>query len=349
MAFKIASSPHTHNRRSTSSIMRTVIFCTVFGVAAQWFFFGWGTLIQILLASSVAVVTEAIIVKLRKRPIMPYLRDNSALLTGLLLGLSIPPLAPWWITVIGVIFAILIAKHLYGGLGQNLFNPAMVAYVVLLISFPVQMTTWLPPASLSAEPVSLIDSVYSVFTGFTQDGFSVHQLRMSVDGVTMATPLDTFKTSLTTGLTASETLANPIYGAIAGIGWEWVNIGFLIGGLIMLKMRIIQWQIPAGMLGMLFLVSSIAYILNPDGTASPIFHLFSGATMLGAFFIATDPVSASTTVKGRIIFGALIGLLVYLIRTWGGFPDGVAFGVLLGNMCVPLIDYYTRPRTFGHS
>jgi electron transport complex protein RnfD len=328
--------------------MRTVILCSALGIAAQWFFFGWGVLIQVILASLVALVSEAAILVLRKRPALPYLRDNSALLTGILVGISIPPLAPWWITVIGVVFAIVIAKHLYGGLGQNLFNPAMVAYVVLLISFPVQMTTWLPPSSISAAPVSLLDSLYTVFTGFTQDGFSVHQLRMSVDGVTMATPLDTLKTSLTTGHTTTETLANPIFGMIAGIGWEWVNVGFLLGGLLLLKLRIIQWQIPVGMLGALFVISTVAFLFNPDGTASPIIHLFSGATMLGAFFIATDPVSASTTVKGRLIFGALIGILVYLIRTWGGFPDGVAFSVLLANMCVPMIDYYTRPRTYGH-
>ncbi|MDX1303773.1 electron transport complex subunit RsxD [Photobacterium sp.] len=349
MAFNIASSPHTHSRRSTSDIMRTVIVCTALGVAAQWFFFGWGTLIQILLASVVAVTSEAAIMKLRKRPALPYIRDNSALLTGMLVGISIPPLAPWWITVIGVVFAIVIAKHLYGGLGQNLFNPAMVAYVVLLISFPVQMTTWLPPLSLSAESTSLTDSLLAIFTGFTQDGFSVHQLRLSVDGVTMATPLDTLKTSLTTGLTTTEAMAKPVFGTISGVGWEWINLGFLLGGLIMLKMRVIQWHIPVGMLGALFVISSVAFLLNPDGTASPIFHLLSGATMLGAFFIATDPVSAATTVKGRLIFGALIGVLIYLIRTWGGFPDGVAFSVLLANMCVPLIDYYTRPRTYGHS
>ncbi|MGF1686224.1 electron transport complex subunit RsxD [Photobacterium japonica] len=348
MAFNITSSPHAHNRRSTSSLMRTVILCTSLGVAAQWYFFGWGVLIQVALSALLAVVAEAAVLLLRRRPLVPYLRDNTALLTGVLIGLAIPPLAPWWISVIGVLSAIIIAKHLYGGLGQNLFNPAMVAYVVLLISFPLQMTTWLPPSSLSAEPVSFIDSLSAIMTGFTQDGFSVYQLRMSVDGVTMATPLDTLKTSLTTGHTTTEILAGPVFGTLAGIGWEWVNIGFLIGGLILLKMRVIQWHIPVGMLGALFVMSTLAFLISPDTAGSPLFHLFSGATMLGAFFIATDPVTASTTVKGRLVFGALIGVLVYLIRTFGGFPDGVAFGVLLANMCVPMIDYYTRPRTFGH-
>ncbi|GHA38056.1 electron transport complex subunit RsxD [Photobacterium aphoticum] len=348
MAFNITSSPHAHSRRSTSSLMRTVILCSSLGVAAQCYFFGWGVLIQVALCALLAVIAEAGVLLLRRRPLIPYLRDNTALLTGVLIGLAIPPLAPWWISVIGVFSAIIIAKHLYGGLGQNVFNPAMVAYVVLLISFPLQMTTWLPPSAISAQPVSLIDSLSAIFTGFTPDGFSVYQLRLGVDGVTMATPLDTLKTSLTTGHTTTEILSGPVFGTLAGLGWEWVNIGFLIGGLIMLKMRVIQWHIPAGMLGGLFVMSTVAFLISPDTTGSPLFHLFSGATMLGAFFIATDPVTASTTVKGRLIFGALIGVLVYLIRTFGGFPDGVAFAVLLANMCVPLIDYYTRPRTFGH-
>ncbi|HIF9231818.1 TPA: electron transport complex subunit RsxD [Photobacterium damselae] len=347
--FNIASSPHAHSRKSTSAIMRTVILCAAFGIAAQTYFFGIGTLIQVLLASTVSVLAEACILKLRKRPIVPYLRDNSALLTGVLIGISIPPLAPWWLTVIGVIFAIVIAKHLYGGLGQNLFNPAMVAYVVLLISFPVQMTTWLPPSSLSANPTSILDSIMAIFTGFTQDGYSVQQLRLSIDGVTMATPLDTFKTSLTTGMHAVDIMAKPVYDSFAGIGWEWVNLGFLLGGLILLKMRIIQWYIPVSMLLGLFIASSIGYVVDPAQHASPLIHMFSGATMLGAFFIATDPITASTTVKGRLIFGAFIGVMTYLIRTHGGFPDGVAFSVLLANMCVPLIDYYTRPRTYGHT
>ncbi|MCG7495905.1 electron transport complex subunit RsxD [Vibrio sp. Of7-15] len=348
MAFFIASSPHAHNKKSTSAIMRLVALCTIPGLLAQVYFFGWGSLIQVALTVLASMLAEAVIVTMRGRPVQPYLRDNSALLTGLLIGLAIPPLAPWWIAIIGAIFAIVIAKHLYGGLGQNLFNPAMVAYVVLLISFPVQMTSWLPPKELLIEPVTITDTLWVIFTGNTMDGFSIHQLRTNIDGVTMATPLDTIKTSLTTGLTTSEILTQPIFSTFAGIGWQWVNIGFLIGGLVLLKQKIIQWHIPVAMISTLFIISSLFFIMDPDSTASPFMHLFSGATMLGAFFIATDPVSASTTPKGRLIFGAFIGLVVYLIRSWGGFPDGVAFAVLLANMAVPLIDYYTKPRTYGH-
>ncbi|WP_413112083.1 electron transport complex subunit RsxD [Thaumasiovibrio sp. DFM-14] len=348
MAFLFASSPHTHSKKRTNEIMRLVILCCLFGVIAQVYYFGYGSLIQIALAATTAIIAEACAVACRRRPIMPYLSDNSALLTGVLLGIALPPLAPWWIAIIGSLFAIIIAKHVYGGLGQNLFNPAMVAYVVLLISFPVQMTTWQPPLELMAEPITAYDAISVIFNGYSIDGFSANQLRIGIDGSTMATPLDTMKTALTTGFTTSETLTQPIYAAIGGIGWFWINAGFMLGGLILLKLRVIQWHIPAGMLGTMFILFTLSFAFNPDGSGSPLLHLFSGATMLGAFFIATDPVSAATTVKGRLIFGALVGLLVFLIRSWGGFPDGVAFAVLLANMTVPLIDHYTRPRTYGH-
>ena len=279
---------------------------------------------------------------------MRALRDNSAIVTAWLLAVAIPPWSPWWIMVIGLIFAIVIAKHLYGGLGQNLFNPAMVAYVVLLISFPVQMTSWSAPTSLIPDHVNFADTLSLIFTGYDYDGLSLQQVRSGVDGVTMATPLDAFKTGILTGATPSEVMSQPIFDGLGGIGWQWVNLAYLLGGIVMIKKRIIQWYIPAGFLASLTLFSLVFTLLTPGETASPVLHLLSGATMLGAFFIATDPVSASTTVKGRLIFGALIGALVFIIRSWGGFPDGVAFAVLLANMCVPLIDYYTKPRTYGH-
>lgn len=318
------------------------------GLAAQTYFFGWGTLIQLIFAIAVAVSLEALVMVFRKRSPMRALRDNSAIVTAWLLAVAIPPWSPWWIMVIGLIFAIVIAKHLYGGLGQNLFNPAMVAYVVLLISFPVQMTSWSAPTSLIPDHVNFADTLSLIFTGYDYDGLSLQQVRTGVDGVTMATPLDAFKTGIHTGATPSEVLSQPIFDGLAGIGWQWVNLAYLLGGLVMIKKRIIQWYIPVGFLASLTLFSVVFSLLTPGETASPIFHLLSGATMLGAFFIATDPVSASTTVKGRLIFGALIGALVFIIRSWGGFPDGVAFAVLLANMCVPLIDYYTKPRTYGH-
>jgi electron transport complex protein RnfD len=210
------------------------------------------------------------------------------------------------------------------------------------------MTSWSVPTSLIPDHVNFADVLSLIFTGFDGDGLSLQQVRAGVDGVTMATPLDAFKTGLHTGATPGEILSQPIFSGLAGIGWQWVNIAYFIGGLVMIKKRLIQWYIPVGFLASLTLFSLVFSLITPGETASPIFHLLSGATMLGAFFIATDPVSASTTVKGRLIFGALIGALVFIIRSWGGFPDGVAFAVLLANMCVPLIDYYTKPRTYGH-
>ncbi len=348
MAFFIASSPHTHSRRSTPDLMKWVALCALPGLATQTYFFGWGTIIQLLFAIVLAFSLESTVMLVRKRHPMSALRDNSALVTAWLLAVSIPPLSPWWIVTIGLVFAIVIAKHLYGGMGQNLFNPAMVAYVVLLISFPVQMTSWIAPSTLQPATISIGDSFALIFSGFNLDGLSLQQVRTGIDGVTMATPLDAFKTGLRAGQTSQEVLSHSQFSGLAGVGWEWVNIAYLLGGLLMLRLRIIAWHIPAAFLVSLVVFSGAFFLFTPGETASPILHLFSGATMLGAFFIATDPVSASTTVKGRLVFGAMIGALVFIIRSWGGFPDGVAFAVLLANMCVPMIDYYTKPRTYGH-
>lgn len=349
MAFRIASSPYTHNRRSTSRIMLLVVLAALPGIAAQCYFFGYGTLIQVLLAALTAWLGEAATLRLRKQPVAPVLADNSALLTALLLGISIPPLAPWWLVVLGTLFAIVIAKQLYGGLGQNPFNPAMVGYVVLLISFPVQMTSWLPPESLQVVKPGLADTFAMIFSNQTLAGASMQQLQLGIDGVSQATPLDSFKTGLRAGHSAEQLLAQPIYsGVIAGLGWQWVNLGYLLGGLFLLWNRTIRWHIPLSFLLSLTICATLGWFFSSDSLVSPLIHLFSGATMLGAFFIATDPVTASTTNKGRLLYGALVGLLVWLIRSFGGYPDGVAFAVLLANICVPLIDYYTQPRVYGH-
>ncbi|VEB98223.1 Na(+)-translocating NADH-quinone reductase subunit B [Cedecea lapagei] len=349
MVFKIASSPFTHNQRSTARIMMLVSLAALPGIAMQWYWFGWGTLIQVALGIVSAMAAEALVLRLRKRPLQSQLGDNSALLTGLLLGISIPPLAPWWMVVLGMVFAIIIAKQLYGGLGNNPFNPAMIGYVVLLIAFPVQMTSWLPPQSIAATVPGFVDSLQVIFHGATATGGTMDTLRMGVDGISQATPLDTFKTGLHAGHSAEQLLSAPIYGgALAGLGWQWVNLAYLAGGLFLLWRGTIRWHIPAGFLVALTVCSTLGWVISPEKCLSPMVHLLSGATMLGAFFILTDPVTASTTNRGRLIFGALVGLLVWLIRTYGGYPDGVAFAVLLGNITVPLIDYYTRPRAYGH-
>lgn len=348
MVFRIASSPYTHNQRQTSRIMLHVILATLPGIAVQCYVFGWGTLIQLVLAISCALLAETIILRLRAFPVRPVLTDNSALLTGLLLAVSIPPLVPWWIVVTGILFAIVIAKQLYGGLGNNPFNPAMVGYVVLLISFPVQMTGWQPPHNLSASTPDFMDSVWLVFTGHNQSEQTLTQLRVALDGISQATPLDSFKTGLRSGHSTSQLLHIPMLsGWLAGIGWQWVNLAYLAGGIYLLARKVIRWHIPVSFLASLLVCSVISWLLAPQNFPPPALHLFSGASMLGAFFILTDPVTAATTRLGRLIFGALAGLLVWLIRSFGGYPDAVAFATLLVNILVPLIDYYTRPTIYG--
>lgn len=348
MAFWIASSPHNHIQNETSALMRVVIYATIPGILAQWYFFGWGNLIHIGLAVTTALVSEFTILALRNKKIKDQLFDGSAILTAVLIGICLPAVAPWWISVIGTLFAIAVVKQLYGGLGHNPFNPAMAGYVMLLISFPLQMTTWLPPFSLVPIELDFANTLATIFTGFTVDGYSVEQLRTSIDGVTMATPLDTLKTNTNLGLTVLEASKAPVFGNNFALGWEWVNAGFLLGGIFLIAKKAIAWQTPVSFLASLFICSFIAYSISPDSSASTMFHWFSGATMLGAFFILTDPVTGATSVKGRIIVGSLAGLLVYVIRVFGGYPDGVAFAVLLCNMSAPLIDQYTRPRTYGH-
>ncbi|EHJ4127763.1 electron transport complex subunit RsxD [Escherichia fergusonii] len=349
MVFRIASSPYTHNQRQTSRIMLLVLLAAIPGIATQLWFFGWGTLVQIILAVISALSAEALVLKLRNQPIAAILKDNSALLTGLLLAVSIPPLAPWWMVVLGTVFAVIIAKQLYGGLGQNPFNPAMIGYVVLLISFPVQMTNWLPPYEIAATVPGMADALQVIFTGHTTSGGDMSTLRMGIDGISQATPLDTLKTSLHSGRSVEQIMQYPIFsGMLAGAGWQWVNLAWLAGGVWLLTIKVIRWHIPVSFLVSLALCATLGWLFAPESLASPQIHMLSGATMLGAFFILTDPVTASTTNRGRLIFGALAGVLVWLIRSFGGYPDGVAFAVLLANITVPLIDYYTRPHVYGH-
>lgn len=336
----INSSPHEHQGHNTGQLMRQVILACVPGLAALTFFFGWGTLINLVWMCTLALAMEAGVLYARKRPIAFYLSDCSALLTAVLLALALPPTAPWWLGLIGIAAAIIMAKQLYGGMGYNPFNPAMVGYVVLLIAFPLQMTRWLLPQGVSEQLPSIAES-FTIFLG--------GELDSGIDAFTGATALDTFR-QFHGGQLVSEFYANfPVMGQWSGTGWEWINTGFLMGGVYLLYKKIITWHIPVAMLAAITLLSALFYDGGSSAShGSPLMHLFAGATMLGAFFIATDPVSASTTPRGKLIYGALIGSVVYLIRSWGNYPDGVAFAVLLGNFAAPLIDAYTQPRTYGH-
>lgn len=345
----IASSPHHHNQRDTGAVMRLVIYAMVPGIVVQSLIFGYGVIIQLLLAIVTAIVTEVVILEVRKKSTERAIKDYSAILAAMLLAVSIPPLAPWWVVVIGTFFAIAIVKQLYGGLGYNMFNPAMAAYVMLLISFPVQMTAWMPPLSATVQQINLWDSLYTIVTGYTSQGYSIEQLKVTIDGFTSATPLDYMKTSLSGGYTVSEALSDGMFSGSIGTGWGLVSLAYLGGGLFLLAKKVINLHIPVSMIVSAMLFSAIIFMFDTSVYASPWFHLVNGSLIIGAFFIATDPVSAATTNKGRLIFGAAIGFWIIVIRTWGGYPDAIAFSVLLMNMAVPLIDYYTRPRTYGHT
>lgn len=343
MQFPTLISPHSERPNNVTYSMLWVIIALVPGILAMTWYFGWGTLINIAIATVTAIICEAAAIKLRGRSPIPALQDLSAVVTALLFAIAVPPLLPWWLTVIGVAFAILLVKQIYGGLGYNPFNPAMAAYVLLLVSYPVEMTTWLPPdvADLQTNPLGFSQTLVIIFAGQLPLG-------LSWDALTMATPLDTMRTQLDLNFRLSEIRQAGVWGDFGGKGWEWIGNWYLLGGIILLYKRIITWHIPVAMIGGLLVISMLFHILDQDAYPFALFHLFSGGAILGAFFIATDPVSACTTKKGQLIYGASIGVLIYIIRTWGGYPDAIAFAVLLLNMAAPTIDHYTQPRVFGH-
>jgi electron transport complex protein RnfD len=339
MALIRVTSPHVHKPAGTSEVMRLVILATVPGICAMTFFFGWGTLINLVLACSLALVFEAICIKARHRPISFYLKDNSALVTAVLLALSLPPFAPWWLTTVAVFVAIVIAKQLYGGIGQNPFNPAMIAYALVLISFPIEMTRWTGPFVMQAaegwQVLSFTDTLNVIFGGW----------QTAADAFTSATPLDEMRHRA--GMTTTEIWRSS--SVLANIGaWHAVSAAYLMGGIFLLYKKIFTWHTPASLILTLAAVSLLFYVISPDNYTDPIFHISVGATIFGAFFIATDPVSAATSNIGKIWYGAGIGLLIYIIRTWGNYPDAVAFSVLIMNLAAPFIDQYTQPRTYGH-
>lgn len=335
------NSPLVAEQSTVNVIMLKVLAALLPAIAVYVYFFGPAILVSMTLASVAALLTEAAVLHLRRYPLRVYLLDGSALVTAWLLALSIPPLAPWWLVVVGTVFAILVAKHLYGGLGNNLFNPAMVGFAALMISFPSHMTHWPAPDMLAQSHWSFTQQTNFMFGGEFPAG-------AKLDAVTMATPLDTLKTQLHLDREMSEIRSGKIFSNLSGHGTEIIALFYLLGGLFLWQQRIISWHIPASFLAAMFGTAGLFYLYDPGHYASPLFHLFAGGTMLGAFFIATDYVTSPTTPLGKLIFGAGIGVSSYVIRVLGGYPDGVAFAVLFLNSAVPLIDAYTQPRVFGH-
>ena len=334
-------SPYISDAPSVSVIMFKVLLALVPAIAVYVWQFGGGVLVTLTLATVTALLTEAILLKLRQRPVQPFLFDMSAVITAWLLALAIPPLTPWWLIVVGTAFAIVFAKQLYGGLGYNPFNPAMVGYAVLLISFPVLMTKWPAALSLAQHPLSFAEQCQYIFSGLLPSG-------VELDAVTSATPLDYLKTQLRLNHAVTEITQAPMFGSLAGVGSQSVALAYVLGGLYLWQQRIITWHLPVAFLATMAVIAGGFWLLNPAHYAPPLLHVFAGASMLGAFFIITDPVSGPTTPKGKFWFAGGVAVLTYLIRVYGGFPDGVAFAVLIMNICVPLIDTFTQPRVFGH-
>lgn len=337
----MTGSPHTVLAdNSVRAIMIKVLAALIPGVIAHAWFFGPGIWVSLLLCTLLGMAFEAFALLMRGYPLKPFLGDGSAVVTAWLLALSVPTLAPWWIYAAGMLFAILVAKHLYGGLGQNLFNPAMIGFVVLLVSFPVYMTQWPAPVALATHTPTLLESFDLVFAG---------QGAISPDAYTAATPLDILRTQRLAGGEVSGIMAQPAFGTLGGRGHEMVVLMYLLGGLLLLWHRIITWHIPVAFLGTIAATAAILHYLDAGRHAGPLFQVMSGGAMLGAFFILTDPVSASSTPRGKLIYAGLAGFLVVMIRSFGGYPDGTAFAVLIANMAVPFIDAYTQPRVFGHA
>ncbi|MCX9156135.1 RnfABCDGE type electron transport complex subunit D [Niveibacterium sp. 24ML] len=327
------NSPYLRKPTSVSRVMAEVLLAMAPGIAVYAWFFGAGILVQLALATAAALAFEAAFLHMRGRPIKPALADLSAVVTAWLIALSFPSIGPWWLIVVATGFAIIVAKHLYGGLGQNPFNPAMVAYAVMIVAFPALMSQW--PGAGQLDASAQLELIF----GGARD----------IDAITAATPLDALRTGLRAeGAGVASLLDGAAFGHIAARGWEWVTAAFLLGGVYLLARRIITWHIPVAFLGTLALLATLASLLAPQAYPGALFSLFSGAAMLGAFFILTDPVSGATTPRGKLIYAAGAALITWIIRHFGAFPDGVAFATLLMNLCVPLIDMKTQPAVFGH-
>ncbi|MEM9173541.1 MAG: RnfABCDGE type electron transport complex subunit D [Pseudomonadota bacterium] len=325
-------------------MIREVCLALVPAAIVYTYFFGWGVVFNVAICISACVAFEALALTLKQQAPLPVLADYSACLTGLLLAFALPTYLPIYVTLTACAFAILVAKQAYGGIGFNLFNPAMVGYCAVMVSFPIEMSTWLPPFLGDIDYVrpAFTDQLLYVLTGDWPAPYTL-------DAVSQATPLDRVKSGLHASEIFIEIRTNPVFGDFGGRGWEWIGNFIALGGGYLLYRGLISWHIPVSVLAGVVIPATLHSLLVSGAVPGAGFHVFSGATLLGAFFIATDPVSAASHPRGRLVYGFGIGLIAWSIRTWGGYPDGIAFAVLLMNTAVPLIDRFSKPEGTAHA
>lgn len=327
--FATAPGPALAPAASVRSLMGWVLLALLPAAAVHQLWFGWGIWLQIALAAGFAWLIEAAALALRRQPLRPFVGDLSAPLCGTLFAFCVPPDAPWWIALIGMLAAIGLAKHAYGGLGGNLFNPAMVGYAVVLVCFPAELARWPAPGALD-----LSGTLNRVF-----------EIAAPLDAVARPTPLDAARSGLLAGQTLSE-LQTASDAGRAYPTWS-LALAFAAGGALLIWRRIIRWQQPGALLLGCLLLAAPFWIYDPEGFLSPLQHLVQGGMMMAAFFIITDPVSGCSTPRGQWAFGLGVAALALLIRQFGHYPDGIAFAVLLMNAAAPWIDLHSRPRIFG--
>ncbi|OQK15515.1 electron transporter RnfD [Methyloprofundus sedimenti] len=344
MKIKPVSGPHTQTNNQVSGIMLQVIIAIIPALAFGIYLFGWPALNLVVITLLSALIFEYFCLRLAgKSPRVLY--DYSAVLTGCLVAMTLPPWAPWWIGVVGSGIAIILGKQVYGGLGQNVFNPAMLARVALLISFPVEMTTWANVTPFFSEQApNFVEGLEITFLGLQQ-----------MDAYTGATLLGHVKTELSQNhllpgiLRGVYTEQSSWFGFMRGSLGETSAIFLALGGLWLFFKGVISWHIPSAMLFSVWIISAIFHWWDPAHYLNPWIHISSGALICAAFFIATDYVTSPNSAAGQIVFGVSCGLLIFIIRTWGAYPEGAGFAVLLMNAMTPLIDHYIKPRIYGRN
>ena len=329
------SAPYLAQSNSVRRVMLTVVAALLPALTVATWFFGIAVWVQVGQAVLACLLFEAAMLRLRGLPLAPFLTDGSAVLTGMLIGVCFPPLGAWWLVWVGSFFAIVVAKQLYGGLGHNVFNPAMVAFAVGIVSFPAQMAG----GATVYAPLSNLEQLALIFS---------HTLPADLgwDALSSATPLNAVKVALS----AEVPLPLALFSAgVSGVPNSLVGlaVAYLLGGGVLLWRRVVTWHGPVALILTLSTLASVGWLLSPARFAPPLFHLLTGSVMLGAWFIATDPVTGCTTPRGKLWFGAGVGVLIWAIRSFGSLPDGVAFAVLTLNMMAPLIDRHTQPPVFG--